>query len=104
VTTPRPFDLILTGSSREQRERRVAAGREAGLWLLLLVPAGSLTLAALLLVALALVTVSPAPEPAGADVAAGAPFEIWAASPLIEETPGDLATTDRQPGASRRRR
>ena len=103
MSTPRPFDLVLM-ESREQRPRRVDVRHEAGLWPLLLVPAGALTLAALLCVALALVTPSPTPGPVGAAGAAGAPFEVWAGSPVIEETPGELTVTSRDPSASRRRR
>ena len=103
MSTPRPFDLVLM-ESREQRPRRVDVRHEAGLWPLLLVPVGALTLAALLCAVLALVTASRAPEPAGGDVAAQVRLEVWAGSPVIEETPGDLATVDREPGASGRRR
>ena len=81
-----PLDLILTGSSREQWQRRTGRGREAGLRLLLLIPAGSLALAAALIAALALLTGPLAPAPAPDSIEAD--LEVWAESPVIEETPG----------------
>jgi hypothetical protein len=93
VGSLRPIDLILAGSSRKRTERRAGLGREHGLRLLLLIAAGSLVLAALLIAVLALFTGSPgpapAPDPVAADAAAGPDFGIWAGSPMIDETPGD---------------
>lgn len=87
MNTLRPVGLILTGSSREKKQEDAVVPHEDGLRLLLLIPASSLVLAALLILALSLITGSPVP---GADPGATEPaLEFWTGSPVIAEQPGD---------------
>ena len=84
VRALRPAGVALTGWSREDR---APAPREDGLRLLLLLPAGSLALAAVLAIALSLIPSSPAP--ATDPDASERRLEVWAGSPVVEEKPGD---------------
>jgi hypothetical protein len=91
--TLRPVGLTLTGAPRAKRDRLAGARREEGLMLLLLVPAGSLVFAALLIIALSLITASPS-SPPDRETSGGDP-QAWTGSPVIEEQPGD--ETPRRP-------